>query len=141
MPSPKKRFFFAYFKPRQNAGGFSLVEIVLSMFVILAIVSILFTVAGTYNISRKSSLQGIAAEIADREIETLRNTSYSAIDLGTSSFADSNLSKLSGGTASQTVTAYQSSADIKQVSIHISWNENGVGKSFSIDTLIYKNGI
>ncbi len=141
MPSPKKRFFFAYFKSGQKTGGFSLIEIVLSMFVILAIVSILFTVSATYNVSRKSSLQGIAADIADRQIETLRNTAYTSISLGTSSFTDSNLTKLPGGTTNQTVTTYQSSLDIKQVSILISWTESGIAKSFSMDTLIYKNGI
>ncbi|MBI3342039.1 hypothetical protein HY024_02865, partial [Candidatus Curtissbacteria bacterium] len=90
--------------------------------------------------SRKSSLQGIASEIATRRIETLRNTAYDSLPI-TGSFADSNLSKLPNSTANQTITTYQSSADVKQIAIQITWTENGNQKTFNMDTLIYRNGI
>lgn len=140
MPFSKKRHFFAYFKPGTNTGGFSLIETVLSMFVILAIISVLFTVSATYKTSRKSNLQGVATEIAARQIETLRNTAYDSLP-GSGSFNDSSLSKLPSGTANQTITAYQSSTDVKQVAIQIMWTEGGIQKTLNMDTLIYRNGI
>lgn len=142
MPFSKKRLLFAYFKPGGKTGGFSLIEIVLSMFVILAIVSILFTVSATYTASRKSSLQGIAAEISARRMETHRNTAYNSIAIGSNlTFTDASTSKLPNSTASETITLYESSIDVKQVAILITWTENGNPRTFNMDTLIYRNGI
>lgn len=125
---------------RTNNGGFSLIEIVLSIFIILALVTILFTASATLRTSRNSNLQGLATEIASRQIENLRNTAYASLPAnGTTSFSDSNLSKLPNSTATQTFSDY--GTDIKQVTLQVSWQESGVNKNIKIDTLIYKNGI
>lgn len=139
MPFSKKWQFFAYFKPGRNTGGFSLIEIVLSLFVILAIITILLTTSATYNTSRRSNLQGVAGKIATRRIETLRNTTFASVTTG--SFTDDELEKLQSSTATQTVSSYQESADIKLATLVVSWAEGGVSKSITMDTLIYKNGL
>lgn len=121
-------------------AGFSLIEIVLSLFVILAIVTILLTTSATYSTSRRSNLQGIAGKIATRQIETLRNTAYESLPQS-GAFLDPEVSKLPNSTANQTFTNYESSTDIKLATIQVSWTEGGISKSITMDTLIYRNGL
>lgn len=135
-------------RTKNNLPGFSLIEVVLSMFVILALISILFAASGTYRHSRNSQLQTIATKIASRKIEILRKTDYTAIpDLGTSSFSDSDLAKLPASTANLTVADYPPScsptcsSDIKQITVTVNWTEGGVVKTISEDTIISKNGL
>lgn len=67
--------------------GFTLVEILLSLFFIIAIVTILFATSGTLFTRRKSDQQSIAAKAATKEIERLRGLTFSNLliegDLGT----------------------------------------------------------
>lgn len=120
--------------------GFTLLEIVLSLFLILAIIVMLLSASGTYVSSRGSNLRGIAAKIESRQIETLRKMDFASLP-PSGSFGDADLPKLPQGAAGQTLTNYQGSPDIKQVTIQVSWVESGVAKSISTDTLIYKNGL
>lgn len=121
-------------------SGFTLVEILLSVFLILAIVSILFTAASTYVTSRGTNLAGVAAKIASRQIETLRKTAYDSLP-ASGSFTDPDLAKLPQGQADQTLSDYQSSTDIKQVLVEIFWTENAAQKQVKMETLIYRYGL
>ncbi len=120
--------------------GFTLLEILLSLFLIIAIILMLISTSGTYLSSRSSNLRGIAGKIASRQIESLRKMDYDSLP-ATGAFADSDLSKLPQSTASQTLTSYHSSPDIKLVTVQVSWSESGAAKLFSEDTLIYRNGL
>ena len=119
--------------------GFSLVEVVLSLFVALALITILLTASATLRTSRNSNLHVIATQIATRQIENLRNTAYGSLPAGTTPFSDANLTKLPNSTATQTFSDY--GTNIKQVTLQVGWQEGGVSKNIKIDTLIYKNGI
>ena len=122
--------------------GFALVEILLALIFILVIIAILFSASGTFTTSRSSNLQSIAAKIASREIETLRNTSFDSLP-GSGSISDPDLSKLPSGTASRTILDYGSPADpkIKQVTIQVNWTSNGAPRDIKMDTLISENGL
>ena len=122
--------------------GFTLIEILLALIFILVIIAILFSASGTFTTSRSSNLQSIAAKIASREIETLRNTSFDSLP-SSGPISDSDLSKLPSGTASRTILDYGSPADpkIKQVSIQVNWTFNGAPREIKMDTLISENGL
>ena len=121
-------------------GGFTLLEIVLSLFLVLAIIVMLLSASGTFVSSRNSNLRSIAAKIESREIETLRKMNFDSLP-ASGSFTDSDLSKLPQGSAAQTLSPYQTSPDIKLVTIRVNWIENGATKSITEDTLIYRNGL
>ena len=134
MPSFNRRSFL------RTRNGFSLIEIVLSLFVILALITILLTTTATLRTSRNSNLRVTATQIASRQIENLRNTAYASLPAnGSTTFSDANLTKLPNSTATQTFSDY--GTDIKQVTLQVSWQESGVNKNIKIDTLIYRNGI
>lgn len=131
---------------RKLHRGFTLIEVVLAIFVILAIVTILLIASGSYTTSRGSNLQGIAAKIASRQMENLRNTDFASlpstcISPAGCTFADTDLSRLTSGSAKQTIDPYQSSADMKLITIQVNWTVSGAAKQSKIETLIYKNGI
>src|SRR3989344_7352490 len=113
--------------------GFTLIEILLTLLIILAMVSILFSASGTFVSSRNVNLQGIATKIASREIENLRNMQYSSLP-PTDSISDPDLSKLPAATATRTVADYDGSSKIKQVTININWIENGASKQIKLET-------
>src|SRR3989344_4945686 len=64
---------------RRLLPGFSYVEILLSMFLILALVAILLTTSTVYIHSRRTNLQTIATKMASCEIERLRKLPFSQL--------------------------------------------------------------
>jgi len=123
----------------RKSAGFTLVEILISLFLILTLLSILFTVSGSYVSSRKSGLEVIAAKIASKQVEVLRKTAFASLP-SSGSFSDPDLSKLPQSSATQTIADYQSDSTIKQITIQINWVFNGANKQFTMDTLRYQNG-
>src|SRR3990167_7458197 len=59
--------------------GFSLVEILLAFFIIITLVTILLAASGTLFTTRKSRQESIAARVASKKIENLRNAQFSTI--------------------------------------------------------------
>lgn len=122
--------------------GFGLIEIILSVVLIIAIVTALFALSGTFFIRRSSDLQSIAAKIASKDIENLRAATFSSLPASaTCSITDSDLSKLPSGCGDRTITDYTDDPNIKQVTITIRWQEKSIAKSLVMDTLIYANGL
>ena len=121
-------------------SGFTLIEIVLSVFLILGIVSILFSASGTYIHSRSAALASTAAKIASGEIETLRETDFANLP-SSGTFSSPDLSKLPSGQAQRTLGDYQGSSKIKQVTIAVSWQEGSLPKTIKMETLISESGI
>ena len=125
--------------------GFTLIEIVLSLLLILAILTVFFAGSGTYTASRGTNLAGIATKIATRQIETLRKVDYASLPSCPSptgcNISDSDLVKLPSGSAKQFIDTYESSTDIKQVTVVVDWVVSGANKNIKLDTLIYKNGL
>ena len=120
--------------------GFTLIEIVLSTFLILIFVSIVLSASGTYLTTRRSNLVYIASKIASRQFESLR--SYSFLELPTNgSINDLDLSKLPSGVATRQVSNYQASSKIKQVIIDITWTENNAGRELKMVSLFTENGM
>lgn len=120
--------------------GFTLIEIVLSLLLILAILTVFFVGSSTYTTSRGANLAGIATKIASREIETLRKTDFASLP-ASGSFADPDIAKLPQGTATRTITDYETNPDIKQVIVQVDWVVAGSAKNIKLDTLIYKYGL
>ena len=120
--------------------GFSLIEIVLALFLVLALISILLTASATYTHSRRSNLQSIATKIASREIENLRDTAFGNLP-GTGTLTDPDLSKLPSSNANRNVANYDPDGKIKQITITIDWTEKGLTKQIVMETLISEYGL
>lgn len=125
--------------------AFTMVEVALSMFLIMALVTILFATVGVYRHSRNSNLQTIAAKITSREIEKWRKAAFASLPVNnTYTFTDSDLSKLPASSATETFADFcqpSCSADIKLLTVNVNWTEQGVAKNVKMETVISKNGL
>ena len=140
--------------------GFSLVEVLLAVFLIIALTTILFATSGTLFTTRRSRLQSQAAKIASKEIEYLRNipfaslpgnaTNTACVYGGDSVDVTADLQKLKSASCNRQTTNYDGKADppttpsteIKLITITITWRgDKGESQTLNMDTLIYKNGL
>lgn len=128
--------------PQKPKKGFTLIEVVISILLILALVTILLVTTGTFNSTRNSNLQGVAAKIASKKVESLRKSGFANIPIGgPTSFSDSDLSKLPNATATQTVTYFTSTTKVKVVTINVDWTINGAPRNIKMETLVYEYGL
>jgi len=124
--------------------GFSLIEIVLSTFLILIFVSIVLSASGTFIATRKSNLAYIATKIASRHLEFLRKSTWTeitALPPGTVSISDPDLAKLPTSAATRSIGNYQTSSRIKQVIMKITWKENNANRELKMVSLFTENGM
>ena len=126
--------------PIKHKHGFSLIEILLSIFIIIALISVLLTTSASYYQTHRSNLQQLAMSIASKQMETLRNTDFASLP-ATGSFTDSDLSKLPQATTTRTITNYQSNPKIKLVTLKVNWVESQVTKNIQLETLISETGL
>ena len=120
--------------------GFSLIEVIISIFLMGVMLVLFQSVMSTTTLVRTSKNQGTALAIARNEIEKLRADGYSAVP-ASGSFYDSLLSALpSAATTTLTVSAY--TAKVKQVGVTVVWRDAGASASstVSLDTLIAQTG-
>jgi type II secretory pathway pseudopilin PulG len=126
-------------RKKQFKRGFTLIEVLLFLLVVLALVTILLSSAGTLTKTRSVNLQGIAIKIARQDIENLRKTNFN--DIASGPITNPDLAKLPTSSATRTVTDYLGNLQIKQVAVLISWQESKSPTSIALDTLISKNGL
>ena len=127
--------------------GFSYVEILLSLFLIIALIAILLTTSAVYIHSRRTNLQTIATKMASCEIERLRKLAFASLpangtnDIDASCSAD--LPKLPSSTARRTVADFGSPANpkIKKITVAVSWTEKDLAQEIKLETLISENGL
>ncbi len=131
--------------------GFSLVEILLTLFIATVLITIVLAVSGSQLTRHKSDLQAIAVKIASKDIETLRQTNFSSLpaDSGTTCLQDyaSDLAKLPNACHTRNLSNYYGDSDIKQITVTITWHESNQPQcaitlcKVQLNTLIYKNGL
>jgi len=125
--------------------GFTLIEILLALFIIIAILAIFFAASSTYVSSRGTNLQGIAAKIASCEIEQLRKAAFASIVNGgpTNIGAPCNqdVTKLPSGQATRTISDYSGNTEIKLATILVTWVDNSANKNIKMETLLYEFGL
>lgn len=128
-----------------SRGGSDLIDISISTFLIMGLLSAVFAAAGTYRHIRKAQLETVATKIASRDIEYLRKFKYASLP-GTATLTDPDIAtKLpSGSTGNRTVANYCNptcTTDAKKITEQVNWTEKGVARSITIVTVISKYGL
>lgn len=120
--------------------GFSLIEVVVSIFVVGVMLLLLQAVTRNNVLVRNVKNQGIALAIARNEIEALRTGGYASVP-ASGTFADSLMSSLPSG-ATTTLTTSDYNAKTKQVVATVTWKTLGYSASttVSVTTLITQAG-
>jgi type IV pilus assembly protein PilV len=124
-----------------NKKGFSLVEFMIAISILaiglLALVGLQSTsIRGNASSKNKNS----AILLAEKKMEELKNTAFTSLSIGTTNDLNNPLTSSdgSGGTfnRSWTIQTYSGSANMKQITVTLSWTEGGIPHSTSLDTVV-----
>jgi prepilin-type N-terminal cleavage/methylation domain-containing protein len=125
-------------KKNQNSG-FSLVEVLVTLFIIALILVLYQQSMGKVRLIGYADDQETALRVANNKIEELRSGGYAALP-SSGSFSDSQLNTIANSSAAMTITDFN--ADTKKVVITIEWRQSAGYplRSVSLTTLITKTG-
>lgn len=129
--------------------GFSLIE---SLLVIVSVASIVFLMAnlpGAMGLITKSKHLSIAREIASKQLEDKRATSYVNLVLDTTNITasvDSRMSLLPGSSGTIKVEGCDvqictNDENIKQITVTVNWQDNNKPQVVTLKTLIGEGGL
>lgn len=129
-----------------KSAGFSLVEIIIGVFIVGLIVVVINQIPNAINLVTSSQDDSKIREVAARKMEDIRLLGYDNLANGTTTINDSRLNELSNVSAFSVISdcpanVCTSGEQIKQVRITISWSENGGPKTYQLVTLVGKDGL
>ncbi len=119
--------------------GFSLIEVVASLFVIAVIIVLSQAVLHIIPLGALAKHQDIALKIAAHQLEELRALGYDDLP-GSGTFSHPDLVNLPQGEAEQTIATFNPRTE--QVTVTVSWSEpsNPTPYSVSLTTLLTEIG-
>ena|SRR3989338_7997696 len=117
----------------------SLIEVIVSMFMLTVILVFYASALNTVALSRKTRNEGMAYRIASKQIETLRAADF--LNLPPSGpIVDPMLSQIPSGSGSFTVSDYPGYTGMKEFVATVGWND-GQARSVVIRSLAGTGGI
>ncbi len=120
--------------------GFTLIEVIISMAIILVLFSLLLMESNTLSISRSQQYEDIAYHIANKQMESLRATAFSDLP-ASADISDLSLDQLPSGSGNFTINDYSGYTGMKEIEVTVNWSVNNVAKSIVIKTLAGSGGI
>lgn len=125
---------------KKNAAGFTVVELIIAMVVGVLFISSMNLVTDNYNgLSKQTRNLVLVNSYAEAKVEGLRNTGYNGINTGTTDISSELPTQLSH--PSGTMTVSQPQAGIKQIDLSISYNDNGISRTYTYRTYIGELGV
>lgn len=103
---------------QKNQSGFSIVEVVLTLFIIGVTLLLFQMVSNTVVLNKYNRYKEIALRIAENEVQVLRTTNYANLP-SSGSFSDSLLSTIPQGTG--TITISQIDTGFSQATVTVTW--------------------
>ena len=131
----------------ETQTGFSLVEIIIALFLVGMIVIVISNLPNAVNLVTSSQSDSIIREVAAKKMEDIRLAGYDNLpENSTTAINDTRLNKLPGVAAHTVisdcpVSVCPGNEEVKQVQITISWNENGEAKTYQLETLVGRGGV
>ena len=118
--------------------GFTLIEMLVAVFVMSVAAAFVTIVTGTIKVTRDSGFESIAFRVATAKLDELRAGGYAALP-ASGAFVDPTLTSLPSGIASTSITDWN--ATTKQVAAGVSWQgADGLARNVSLTTLITQSG-
>ena len=126
---------------RNPKKGFSLIEVLIAVF-ILGIVSLTLISVFIYgfNVVYKTKQIALATQIAQEEVEVIRNMNFDDILSLDSSFSHDSLSELVNGVGTLSLQDGPG-IDIKKLTVSVTWNYRGTTQKKDVVTFITREGV
>ena len=120
-------------------SGISLVEVIVSMFMLAVLLVFYVSALNIVALTRKLRYENLAYHVANKQMETLRNTAYDSLP-ASGSITDALLSQIPSGAGSFTTAAYPGYGGVKQIIVTVTWSD-GISKEVELRTLSGTGGI
>lgn len=122
-------------------GGFTLVEIMVTIVVAAVVIGSLSQVTTSFlHVSQRGRYLNLANSFIEGKVEALRNQGFNSLSTGTTSLTSSLPSQLPpGSTASMTITSPSSGLD--QVDLTVTYKDQGQTYSYGYTTYIGELGV
>ena len=128
-------------KPPSREAGFSLVEVLIAMVVLGIILLTLISVfAFGYNLIARTQQTALATQVCQAELERIRGLTFDSLASLTTTFTDAKLAGLISGQGLRAVEAGPG-ADIKKLTLSITWKFRGQSMRKDIVTYITRMGV
>jgi len=126
---------------QKSEGGFTLVELLVSIAVgAIVVASLNVLVNGYLHVSQRGRYLSATNSFVESKIEALRNGGYNALSTGTTSLTSSLPAVLPPSkSASMSVTLPQDG--LKQVDISVSYKDQGITQTYSYTTYLGELGV
>ncbi len=121
--------------------GFSLIEVLIAIF-ILGIVSVTLISVFIYgfNVVFKTRQVFMATQIAQEEVELVRNMNYDDILLLGSTYTHDSLSELVNGAGALSIESGPGD-DIKKLTVSVTWDYQGTNMRKDVVTFVTREGV
>ncbi len=129
-----------------NQRGVSLIESLLVIVAVASIVFLMVNLPNVVNLMNKSNHLSLAREIALKQLEDKRTTSYINLVSGTTTISDTRVNLLPLGAGTVTVadcdpSICTNSEHVKKITVSLSWKDNNKQQNFKIDTFVGEGGL
>lgn len=125
----------------KTESGFTLIEVIVTAtFLGIVVVSLAQLFISTEGINRESRNVAIATQLAQKKIETLRNTSFASLTAGTENFSSELPPALGAPKSASTVTTDEE-LGLKRIEVKIQYYEKTKPQTIELSTLIAERGI
>lgn len=124
----------------KNNRGFTLIELVITIGLMVVALFSYFVVLQTVASTRFLKHQTLSYQVALKKVEELKSLPFSSLP-STGPFTDSALSVLSQPQANLTISNYGGSAQLKEITVTISWQEMNKTKTVELKTLLTEGGV
>ena len=123
----------------KNSNGFTLIEVIVSIFILAILLTFYASVLNTIVLTRKQRYENLAYHIANKKMEDLRSTVFASLP-PSGTISDTQLSLIPSGSGSFTVSNYSGFTGMKEIIVTVTWND-GIAKSVVLKTLAGNGGI
>ena len=128
-------------KPRKAEAGFTIVELLITLVVGAILVTGLNSIVISQSyLSERSRDLVLANSFVEAKVEALRSLGFNGLVDGTADITSELPVELSNQRSASLIISSQTSA-LKRVVINITYNEQGVSRSYSYTTLVGELGV
>jgi competence protein ComGC len=124
---------------RTSQSGASLIEIIVTMFMIFVLLILYVSALNTATLTRKLRYENIAYHVANKQMESLRATALDSLP-SSGSISDPQLSQIPSGSGNFTVDDYPGFGGMKEIVVTVTWDD-GQPKQTVFRTLAGSGGI